>query len=89
MSLDLLATDGNLEEGEPICFTNDGWKALIDCGYFNIPHVTLKSGHRAIDLRIFKQRVIDLFSTGYLFNLPQRQDIVNYIGRYNYLVNLQ
>lgn len=89
MSLDLLATDGDLEAGEPICFTNDGWKALIDCGYFRIPHITLESGHSAIDLRIFRQVVINLFSTGYLFSLPQRQDIVRYIGRYNYLINLQ
>jgi len=85
MSLDLAIYDGNgLEEACFINFTNDGFRELITLGLGQVPHCVTNDGSRAIDLQIFRPKVVSILEQRKIQH-PQTREMLRAIEQYRYL----
>lgn len=85
MSLDLAIYDGkDLEQACIINFTNDGFQELITLGLGMVPMTNTNDGHRAIDLQIFRPKVLSILEKR---NIPNNQtrEMLRAIEQYRYL----
>lgn len=85
MSLDLAIYDGNgLEEACLIDFTNDGFRELLDLGLGKVPHCVTNDGTRAIDLQIFRPKVLSILERRKIPH-PKTREMLRAIEQYRYL----